>query len=223
MKNRKLLADTDELSEQDLSKLTGYEWSRLLIEQPQLANKCDLSKLGGTDWCYLLIAHPQFADKCDWSKLGGFDWSELLIFQPQFADKCDFRKLDEDDWRYLLREHPQFANKRREVIKMKNEIIIDGVKYIPASKKESIGGIKIVILQRGWVMIGRFEKEGTECKLHNASVIRVWGTTKGLGQLANEGKQKETILDKCYGLVQFDWLTVVAIIDCKEDIWANEL
>jgi len=101
-----------------------------------------------------------------------------------------------------------------EVIKMKNEIIID---------KESIGDIKIVILQRGWVMIGRFEKEGTECKLHNASVIRVWGTTKGLGQLANEGKQKETILDKCYGLVQFDWLTVVAIIDCKEDIWANEL
>ena len=110
-----------------------------------------------------------------------------------------------------------------EVSKMKNEIIIDGVKYIPASKKESIGDIKIVILQRGWVMVGRFEKEGTECKLHNASVIRVWGTTKGLGQLANEGKQKETILDKCYGLVQFDWLTVVAIIDCKEDIWANEL
>lgn len=30
------------------------------------------------------------------------------------------------------------------------------------------GDIKIVVLQRGWVMIGKLERNGSECKLHQA-------------------------------------------------------
>ena len=102
------------------------------------------------------------------------------------------------------------------------KIVVDGKTYVPAdSVEEPKGDIKIVILQRGWVMIGRFEKDGTVCKLHNAYVIRSWGTTKGLGELALEGKQSNTKLDKCNGLVEFDWLTVVATISCKEDVWSE--
>ena len=63
-----------------------------------------------------------------------------------------------------------------------NEIIVNGVEYIRkdsvSSVKEFTGDIKIVVLQRGWVYIGRFERNGNDCKLHNASCIRVWGTTK---------------------------------------------
>ena len=102
-----------------------------------------------------------------------------------------------------------------------NEISINGVQYVKkeSEEKEVIGNIKIVILQRGWIMIGRFERTGNDCRLHNASVIRQWGTTKGLGELAYEGVKTNTKLDKCHGIVQFDYLTVVATIDCEESAW----
>lgn len=101
-----------------------------------------------------------------------------------------------------------------------NEISINGVTYVQkGSETEVKGDIKIVILQRGWVMIGRFERVGNDCKLHNASVIRTWGTSYGLGELASEGAKLGTKLDKCHGVVQFDYLTVVATIDCEESKW----
>ena len=49
-----------------------------------------------------------------------------------------------------------------------NELEVNGVKYV---KKDSIqdhkqfdGDIKIVVLQRGWIYIGRFERIGTRCR-----------------------------------------------------------
>jgi hypothetical protein len=107
-----------------------------------------------------------------------------------------------------------------------NEVIINGKKYIPVDTvgKEYNGDIKIVILQRGWVMVGYFERNGSECRLHKASVIRRWGTTKGLGEIAKNGPNPEkTILDKCYGVVEFDYLTVIATIAVDEKKWKNEL
>jgi hypothetical protein len=81
--------------------------------------------------------------------------------------------------------------------------------------------IKIVILQRGWVFIGKLSQEGTLCTLTDAYNIRRWGTTDGLGQLALEGKQAETKLDKI-GTVSFHELTSVAFLDVNEDVWKNE-
>jgi len=99
-------------------------------------------------------------------------------------------------------------------------IMIDEQKYVRADKVKSIDSpIKIVILQRGWVMIGRFERSGNDCKLHNASVIRIWGTTKGLGELAKYGPKASTKLDPTYGVVEFDYLTVVASVSCEETSW----
>ncbi len=88
---------------------------------------------------------------------------------------------------------------------------------------ESDGEYKIVILQRGWVMAGKFQREGSECKLYHASVIRNWGTTKGLGEIADAGPTKDTKLDPCNGLVEFDYLTVVATICVNEAKWKNAL
>ena len=99
-----------------------------------------------------------------------------------------------------------------------DELTIDGTVYVP---KQSIanysGDIKIVILQRGWVFIGRLERVGNDCKLHNASNIRRWGTTKGLAELV-EGPTSSTVLDKA-GFVEFDYLTVVATITVNPDKW----
>jgi hypothetical protein len=104
-------------------------------------------------------------------------------------------------------------------------ITINGKKYYsePQKEPEIVGNIKIVILQRGWVVIGVWERNGNDCKLHNASVIRRWGTTKGLGELAKDGKLKDTILEKCHGVVEFDYLNVIASIACEESKWKKEL
>ena len=103
-----------------------------------------------------------------------------------------------------------------------NEVEINGVVYIPKdsvkTSKEFDGDIKIVVLQRGWVYIGRFERNGNDCKLHNAYNIRIWGTTKGLPELVN-GATASTKLDKCEGIVEFDWLTVVYSITVNKSKW----
>jgi len=104
------------------------------------------------------------------------------------------------------------------------KIVVDGQDYVLANTvKEFDGKIKIVILQRGWVMIGRFERNGSDCKLHDAYVIRKWGTTQGLTELAGKGKLPDTVLDKCYGVVEFDYLTVVAMISVEDKKWETEI
>lgn len=58
--------------------------------------------------------------------------------------------------------------------------------------------ISIVVIHRGWVVVGHdkgYTKDG-DLRLENAAVIRRWGTTKGLGELALEGPQPSTVLDK---------------------------
>lgn len=85
------------------------------------------------------------------------------------------------------------------------------------------GDLKIVVLQRGWVLIGKLERKGDQCFLHNASVIRNWGTTKGLGELAKDGPTSDTKLDKCNGLVEFEALTKVLDISVDESKWLKKL
>ena len=88
----------------------------------------------------------------------------------------------------------------------------------------NVGGsqIKIVILQRGWIFVGKFSKEGSMCKLTDAYNIRTWGTTKGLGELASGGTTDSTKLDKVNDVI-FHELTSIAMIDCDEKIWKKIL
>lgn len=105
----------------------------------------------------------------------------------------------------------------------KNKLVVDGETYVKEGSQEPKNSkIKIVILQRGWVVIGRWSQEGEMCSLDNACVIRTWGTSNGLGQLALEGKQSSTKLDKV-GHIEFHILTTVAVINAREDVWDKEL
>lgn len=109
---------------------------------------------------------------------------------------------------------------------MLKKITLDGVDYVKADELPSEpthSEIKILILQRGWIVIGRYhEEENDIVVLSDAYVIRSWGTSKGLGELALEGKQSSTKLDKT-GTVRCHKLTIVGIIDCVESKWSNEL
>jgi hypothetical protein len=107
-----------------------------------------------------------------------------------------------------------------------NEVIINGKVYVAKEsvvEKDTNSDIKIVVLQRGWIVVGRFSREGTQCQLSNASVIRQWGTTQGLGEIAEGGPTATTKLDKCRGVVKFDYLTVILTIDCEAGKWQSKL
>lgn len=106
-----------------------------------------------------------------------------------------------------------------------NELSVNGLTYVlkGSEKTQHSGDIKIVILQRGWVMVGRFERIVSDCKLHSASIIRIWGTTRGLGELAENGPTPSTKIDPTNGLVEFDYLTVVASICCNASAWAKHV
>ncbi len=83
--------------------------------------------------------------------------------------------------------------------------------------------VKIVVLQRGWVAVGEYSQTATEATLTNAATIRVWGTTKGLGELAADGPTSSTKLDKA-GTIRFERLTTVLVIDVKDDAkWLSKL
>lgn len=85
-------------------------------------------------------------------------------------------------------------------------------KNVKPSKKQ------IVILNRGWVVVGDYSEKGDDCFLTNASVIRTWGTTKGLGELAENGPLTNTKLDPC-PMLTFNKLTVVARMNVNESNW----
>lgn len=90
-------------------------------------------------------------------------------------------------------------------------------KKAAASSKANGRDIQIVVLQRGWVVVGNFSQNKTECKVTDGFVVRRWGTEKGLGQLANEGPKENTTLDPIPE-TKFHELTVVARMKCAP-VW----
>ena len=77
--------------------------------------------------------------------------------------------------------------------------------------------IKIAILQRGWVFVGRFSKKGSDCQIQDGFCIRNWGTSKGLGELCS-GPTSKTVLDPV-GIVRVNELGIVALLDCEGEKW----
>jgi hypothetical protein len=80
--------------------------------------------------------------------------------------------------------------------------------------------IRIVILDRGWVAVGRWSKAGSECRLDGAYIIRIWGTERGLGQLAMDGPLKSTVLDPVT-ILRYHELNAVADLQCTHPKWAD--
>lgn len=79
--------------------------------------------------------------------------------------------------------------------------------------------IRIVFLQRGIVAVGRFSQEGSHGRLHGASIIRRWGTTHGIGEIAEGGPTDQTILDRVPTL-EWHELTAIMTIRCNGEKWA---
>ena len=82
-------------------------------------------------------------------------------------------------------------------------------------------GTAIVVLDRGFVYVGKVTIEDDWCCITSAKNIRVWGTTNGLGELVN-GPTKNTKLD-AVGNVRAPLRAVISIIDAKDDKWNSVL
>jgi len=66
--------------------------------------------------------------------------------------------------------------------------------------------LHIIVIESGFVYIGEIEAYkcqflGESLRIKNAYNIRRWGTSDGLGELANIGKKKETVLDFCGSVI----------------------
>lgn len=83
-------------------------------------------------------------------------------------------------------------------------------------------GTQIVILQRGWVFVGKLTKKGSSMRLNDAAIIRTWGSSKGLGEIAEGGPTSSTKLDPTPE-VSFHELTVIGTIKCNEAKWEKYL
>jgi hypothetical protein len=73
-----------------------------------------------------------------------------------------------------------------------------------------MGEMRIIVADRGWVFVGSCvdELNGT-ITITNAKNLRVWGTTRGLGQLV-DGPTSETIWDE-YGTVNCTPIVQIAV------------
>ena len=97
-------------------------------------------------------------------------------------------------------------------------IKIDDVEYVRADSPEKYkGDIKIVVADRGFVYVGQVEESANFVTLRNAKNIRVWGTTKGLGELVN-GPVSGTKLD-AVGTVRVPMRAVISLIDVEQSKW----
>ena len=78
-------------------------------------------------------------------------------------------------------------------------------------------GLQIVVLDRGFVYIGRVESDDDWIYIKDALNIRVWGTTKGLGQLVS-GPTSDTKLDPV-GNIRAPMRALISLIEVDEDEW----
>jgi hypothetical protein len=101
-----------------------------------------------------------------------------------------------------------------------NSIKIDNVEYVRAdSQPKPDGEYKIVVLDRGFVYVGAVKMDGDFVVIGNAKNIRVWGTTKGLGELVS-GPLSGTKLDRV-GTVRAPMRALISLIDVEQGKWSG--
>lgn len=98
------------------------------------------------------------------------------------------------------------------------QLIGNGPAYAASNGDVRRLGIQIVVLHRGWVVVGETAIAGDEVHVAPAKCIRRWGTTKGLGEIAASGPLPSTILDEM-GSVVVHRLGVVLMIACNPEKW----
>ena len=85
-------------------------------------------------------------------------------------------------------------------------------------RKTVLSGFAVVVLDREFVYVGHVECDADWCVISDAHNIRIWGTTKGLGELVRSGPTDKTTLD-AVGTVRAPMRAVISVIDTEEALW----
>ena len=97
-------------------------------------------------------------------------------------------------------------------------MIVNGVEYVP---KHSFGNIKIVVLDRGYVYVGRVKELEDRIEISQAKNIIRWGTSEHLGQL-EDGPLERTKLGKACHVTAYK-PSVMHMIDVDQTKWGGIL
>lgn len=96
-------------------------------------------------------------------------------------------------------------------------VVINGVEYAPIDRDAR--QFQIVVLHRGFVFVGDVDRsDPNQIVIHNAQTVRRWGTTKGLGEIAESGPLSSTMLDMA-GTIRFSPLAEICSYDCNPAKW----
>lgn len=94
---------------------------------------------------------------------------------------------------------------------------------VPAAAAPPAPDIRIVVLPRGWVVVGHYRDEPDgRASLSLAAVVRRWGTDRGLGEIAALGPRKATVLDRC-PLLTIERAAIVLTMRCDPAAWQGAL
>lgn len=89
--------------------------------------------------------------------------------------------------------------------------------FVGESKPGTHQGWRIVVVDRGWVLVGNCTDHGNHVRVSNARCIRTWGTDRGLGQLIT-GPTRETKHD-WMGEVDVPMRAVIFTLTVAVDAW----
>lgn len=79
-------------------------------------------------------------------------------------------------------------------------------------------GLSIAVLDRGWVIAGECKSDEAWLHIEHAQCVRLWGTTKGLGELAECGPQANTKMDPMPD-VQAPKKALLFLVKCNPKKW----
>lgn len=102
---------------------------------------------------------------------------------------------------------------------MLNEVTVDGRRFVPA---EECGEIKIVVLKRGFVYVGRHSEADGVTMIRGARSIIRWGTTQHLGELA-EGPLSNTKLGASCTVTANTTPQVLHAIEVNQERWNEHI
>ena len=75
-------------------------------------------------------------------------------------------------------------------------------------------GKRIVVLHRGWVLMGKVQIDGDYAIVSDCVNVRKWGTSKGLGELAKTGPTGNTKLDPQPETV-VPLISIIQMVECE--------
>lgn len=70
----------------NLSRLSIYDWVRILKQRPELVDLHPTSWLEAHEWQYLLKHQPSLIDKCPKKYFAVINWANVIEYQRDIAD-----------------------------------------------------------------------------------------------------------------------------------------